>query len=63
MNTMKIQIAFRASRRPEAQEALQRNDFAGGLARADTLLAKDPKDGDALYVAAVAARYRPRHSF
>jgi len=45
----------------EAQEALQRNDFAGGLARADTLLAKDPKDGDALYVAAVAARYLDRH--
>ena len=45
----------------EAQEALQRGDFAGGLARAETLLMQDPKDGDALYVAAVAARYLDRH--
>ena len=44
-----------------AQEALQRGDFAGGLARAETLLAHDPKNGDALYVAAVAARYLDRH--
>ena len=44
-----------------AQEALQRGDFAGGLARAETLLMQDPKDGDALYVAAVAARYLDRH--
>ena len=45
----------------QAQEALQRGDFADGLARAETLLAQDPKDGDALYVAAVAARYLDRH--
>ena len=45
----------------EAQEALQRGDFAGGLARAETLLAHDPKNGDALYVAAVAARYLDRN--
>ena len=45
----------------EAQEALQRGDFAGGLARAETLLMQDPKDGDALYVAAVAARYLDRN--
>ena len=45
----------------EAQEALQSGDFAGGLARAETLLAHDPKQGDALYVAAVAARYLDRH--
>ena len=44
-----------------AQEALQRGDFAAGLACAEALLAQDPKDGDALYVAAAAARYLDRH--
>ena len=44
-----------------AQQALQANDFAGGLALVEPLLADDPADGEALYMAAVAARYLQRH--
>ena len=40
-----------------AQGALQSGDFAGGLAQAEAMLAAQPADMDALYVAAVAARY------
>ena len=43
-----------------ARELLQQGDFAGGLAEAETLLSRDPSDADALYVAAVAARYLER---
>ena len=41
----------------QAQKLLQSGDFAGGLAMADGLLADRPDDAEALYVAAVAARY------
>ncbi|MEL7738916.1 sulfotransferase [Citromicrobium bathyomarinum] len=40
-----------------ARKALQAGDHAGALAIAEELLAADTGDGDALYVAAVAARY------
>ncbi|NCP24341.1 MAG: tetratricopeptide repeat protein [Erythrobacter sp.] len=43
-----------------ARELLQQGDFAGGLAEAETLLSRDPGDADALYAAAVAARYLER---
>ncbi|QYJ07904.1 tetratricopeptide repeat-containing sulfotransferase family protein [Qipengyuania flava] len=44
-----------------AQKALQASDFAGGLALVEPLVAADPADGDALYMAAVAARYLKRY--
>ncbi|QZD96050.1 tetratricopeptide repeat-containing sulfotransferase family protein [Qipengyuania gelatinilytica] len=40
-----------------AQQALQAGDFARGRQLADDVLAEDGKDGEALYMAAVAARY------
>ena len=45
----------------QAQQALQAGDFAGGLALAETLLASDPGHPEALYIAAVAARYLERY--
>ena len=45
-----------------ARKALQAGDHAGALAIAEELLAADPGDGDALYVAAVAARVAPKSS-
>ena len=44
-----------------AQKALQGGDFAQGLALAEEVLARDPGDGEALYMAAVALRYLKRH--
>ncbi|BDI60287.1 sulfotransferase [Qipengyuania nanhaisediminis] len=43
-----------------AQEALQAGRIEAGLETARALLRDDPKDGEALYVAAVAARYLKR---
>ena len=43
-----------------AKAALQAGDFAGGLAEAERMLASDPADGEALYLAAVACRYLER---
>ena len=45
------------------RHALQQGDFAAGLAEAEKLLARDAADADAdaLYMAAVAARYLDRH--
>ena len=40
-----------------ARKALQAGDHAGALSTAQDLLAADANDGDALYLAAVAARY------
>ncbi|WJY18207.1 hypothetical protein QQS45_11330 [Alteriqipengyuania flavescens] len=40
-----------------AQSALRSGDFAGGARLADTILAGDAEDGEALYIAAVARRY------
>lgn len=47
----------RAAALKAAQESLQGGDFAAGLAQAEVILAADPEDGDALYIAAVACRY------
>lgn len=44
----------------QAQKALQAGDFAMGLDRVKAVLAKSPDDGEALYMAAVAARYLGR---
>ncbi|MEM6476597.1 MAG: sulfotransferase [Pseudomonadota bacterium] len=41
----------------QAQQALQSGCFAEGLRHAETVLADAPEDGEALYMAAVAARY------
>ena len=41
-----------------AQHALQAGDMARGRALAEGLLEHDPQDGEALYIAAVAARYQ-----
>ena len=43
-----------------AQEALQAGQFEAGLALADEVLADDPGDGDAHYMAAIAQRYLKR---
>ncbi|MEM6266960.1 MAG: hypothetical protein AAF707_05495, partial [Pseudomonadota bacterium] len=43
-----------------AQEALQAGEFEAGLAFAKNLLAHEPDDGDAHYIAAVASRYLDR---
>ena len=47
----------RAAALRQAQECLKKGDFAAGLALAQDLLAADPADSDALYIAAVACRY------
>lgn len=44
----------------QAQAALQSGQFEVGLAQANALIAADPSDGEALYMAAVAARYLKR---
>jgi len=41
-----------------AQQALQGGKFADGRALADNVLDRDANDGEALYIAAVAARYQ-----
>ncbi|MDG5747604.1 sulfotransferase [Qipengyuania sp. XHP0207] len=53
-------MSDRAAQLASAQRALQASDFARGLAIAETLLQQDPDDGEALYMAAVAARYLDR---
>ena len=49
------------SQRAEIQKALQAGQFEAGLAMARALLADTPDDGEALYMAAVAARYLKRY--
>lgn len=44
----------------QAQAALQSGQFEAGLELAGVLIAADPMDGEALYMAAVAARYLGR---
>ncbi len=44
-----------------AQKAMQSGDFPQGLALAESVLAAEPGDGEALYMAAVALRYLKRH--
>ena len=45
----------------EAQKALQAGDFASAARIAESLLADRPDSQDALYMAAVSARYQGRH--
>lgn len=47
----------RAATLDAAKKALQAGDFTGGLALAEALLTSAPDDAEALYMAAVAARY------
>lgn len=44
----------------KAQQALQAGQFEAGMELADALIAVDNNDGEALYIAAVAARYLKR---
>jgi len=53
-------MASREEQLKSAQSALQSGQFQAGLDAARALLAKDPLDGEALYMAAVAARYLNR---
>ena len=50
-------MTTRDDRLAQAQQALQAGDFAEGSALVEPLLVDDPADGEALYLAAVAARY------
>lgn len=50
-------MTTRENQLKSAQDAMQTNRFADGLALARALLEKSPEDGEALYLAAVAARY------
>lgn len=44
----------------QAREGLNAGDFAAGLASAETVIANEPDNSDALYMAAVACRYLDR---
>ena len=50
-------MTTRDDRLARAQQALQAGDFAEGSALVEPLLVDNPADGEALYLAAVAARY------
>ena len=54
---MAVKEDQRADQLQQAQKLLQSGDFAGGLALAKGILALTPADIEALYLAAVAARY------
>ncbi|MFW5633510.1 MAG: tetratricopeptide repeat-containing sulfotransferase family protein [Erythrobacter sp.] len=54
---MTAEATTRAAELKQAQAALQQGRFAEGLAMARALVQDDPGDGEALYLAAVAARY------
>tara|TARA_R110002033_G_scaffold15752_5_gene44156 strand:- start:25009 stop:27000 length:1992 start_codon:yes stop_codon:yes gene_type:complete len=45
----------------DAQKAMQAGDFASAAAMAQAILDRQPNDQDALYIAAVCARYEGRH--
>ena len=45
----------------DAQKAMQAGDFASAAAMAQAILEHQPNDQDALYIAAVCARYEGRH--
>jgi len=53
-------MSTRANMLKSAQEALQAGRFEAGLAAAKEVLGDAPEDGDAHYIAAVAARYLNR---
>ena len=50
-------MAIREEQLNAAQSALQSGDFSRGLTLAETLVSQDAKDSEAVYIAAVAARY------
>ena len=50
-------MATREEQLKSAQSALQSGDFARGMELAETVLAESESDSEALYMAAVAARY------
>lgn len=50
-------MATREDQLKAAQSALQSGDFDRGMTAAKVLLSENPDDGEALYIAAVAARY------
>ncbi len=54
------EMASREEQLKSAQSALQSGQFDAGLSAARAALADDPTDGEALYMAAVAARYLKR---
>lgn len=54
---MDSETTTREERLKAAQGAMKQGRFAEGLAAARALLEEDPGDGEALYLAAVAARY------
>jgi tetratricopeptide (TPR) repeat protein len=54
-------MATREEQLKAAQSALQASDFGKGLALADAVLAEQPGDPEALYMAAVANRYLGKH--
>ncbi|HBM04130.1 MAG TPA: hypothetical protein DD369_00845, partial [Erythrobacter sp.] len=53
-------MTTRDDRLAQAQKALQAGDFEKGMALAAALVDEDPGDSEALYMAAVAARYLKR---
>ncbi len=53
-------MTTRETKLKNAQSALQSGQFEAGLSAANALLSDDPSDGEALYMAAVAARYLKR---
>ena len=54
------EVDDRAAALQQAQKLLQSGDFARGLSAAEAMLSDYPGDSEALYVAAVAARYLKR---
>lgn len=54
-------MATREDELKSAQSALQSGDFARGMAHAESVLANNTGDSEALYMAAVAARYLKQH--
>jgi tetratricopeptide (TPR) repeat protein len=54
------EVDDRAAALQQAQKLLQSGDFASGLSAAEAMLSDYPGDSEALYVAAVAARYLKR---
>lgn len=54
-------MATREDQLKAAQSALQSGDFSQGLALAESLLAQQPGDPEALYISAVACRYLEQH--
>lgn len=54
------EMTTREEQLKQAQHALQSGEFETGLTRARAMLGEDPHDGEALYLAAVAARYLKR---